>query len=130
MLRYPREGNPDVVRAYAEDLVDLQREEVVQACRHLIRTSKFLPAVSEIRDEVTAIRRHARERRETRAILTAPDPSPEERERVKGLVGDLLSKIGRPLADIARPIPEAPHPDVRREELRMQHEALQRHGKA
>lgn len=53
---YPRDVKETTLEAYANALVDLPLETAQRACRDLIRTSKWLPAISEIREAEATLR--------------------------------------------------------------------------
>ncbi len=66
---------PETVRAYCEDLADLNPELLWSACKALRRKTKFFPAIGEIRAECERIRP---EIPVYHRLYLPPPPEPEE----------------------------------------------------
>ena len=94
---------PETIRAYCEDLEDLDASVLQRACRRLRKTSKWFPAISMIRDEVGAVEDEANRaqinERNRRLLLDVPAAAPDDprviacKKRLRAITGGLDKRM-------------------------------------
>lgn len=102
---YPRLDLPaETIAVYLDELRTCDAVDVATAARNLIRTSKFLPSVAEILEEVADVRRlRATWERVDHPALTPNTRNGAEQE---ALNTEGLERAKRMLAKVGRPMPE------------------------